>query len=248
MSFTTYIIANIHEVALPIPDDDRRFFVASNGEPQDEAFWQEIRDWMDAPANVAAFYNWLAEVVDISDFNPFAPPPRTSAKDAMVEAAQSDLDRALTEALDGLNSKVLVLEQLVPMVERVARENGYDLPQAPGDKRTVTIKRAAQKLLYRVGERGSANERLMIEGKRYYVWATTQRDATLYSNGDQELLRRDVLRNGHPPGASQASGARILPIPRPKKVGTAYTLVGSGACRLPTRRSLPTRCLHDFGL
>lgn len=214
VSFTTYIIATNHEDALPIPADDRRFFVAANGEPQDPSFWKEMRDWMDAPANVAAFYHWLAETVDILAFDPFEAPPRTIAKDTMVDAARSDLDRALTEAIDAMHTDVMVLEQVVAVVEQIARREGYDLPSAPGEKRAAIIKRAAQKLLYKVGERGGENERIMIEGKRYYVWARTAQAAKRFTLCGQDELRVGILRNGSPAGSGLPGRLAILAKPK----------------------------------
>ena len=214
MSFASYIIATNHEDALPIPADDRRFAVLSNGEPQDEAFWQEMRDWMGSPANVAAFYHWLTEVVDLADYSPFALPPKTAAKAAMVEAGQSDLDRALREAIDAMHTDVMVLEQLVAVVEQIARRESYDLPSAPGDKRTAVIKRAAQKLLYKVGERGGDNERVMIENKRYYVWARTAAAAKRFTLCSQDELRVGILRNGSPAGSGLPGKLAILAKPK----------------------------------
>jgi hypothetical protein len=213
LSFASFFIATNHEDALPIPADDRRFGVLSNGEPRDEAFWQEIMEWMESDANVAAFYRHLMSL-DLGDYSPFALPPKTEAKAAMVEAGRSDLDKALVEAIAAMHTDVMVMEQLVPMVERVARQEGYDLPQAPGDKRTAIIRRAAQKMLYKVGERDGTHSKLSIENKRYYVWARNPTARKVYSTCPQEELRRDVLRNGTPSGVDTPSKLALLRQPK----------------------------------
>lgn len=195
LSFTSFFIATNHEDALPIPADDRRFAVLSSGEPRDEEFWQDIRDWMAVEANVAAFYRHLM-TMDIGDYSPFAMPLRTDAKYAMIEAGQSDLDKAVSEAIAAMHNDVMVMDQLVPMVERVAKQEGYELPNLPNDKRAALIRRVAAKVLYKVGERGGVSERLMIGAVRHYVWARTPTARKRYSTMEHAALRMDVLRNG----------------------------------------------------
>jgi hypothetical protein len=169
VSFTTYIIATNHEDALPIPADDRRFFVASNGEPQSEEFWQEMRDWMDAPANVAAFYHWLAEVVDISDFNPFAPPPRTEAKMTMVEAGQSDLDRGIAAGAAEVGD-LFTFDQLVHAMDKAKREHNLEYPR----EWTHILRRRIASVFFRVGERDGTNWQVKFEGRKHAVYAKSR--------------------------------------------------------------------------
>lgn len=209
ISPASYIIATNNEDAIPLPADDRRFAVLTNGRPQDMDYWNEINAWMDREENIAAFHRELM-LIDTKDYSPFAVPPKSAGKRNMVEASRSDLDRALEVAIASLQSDVVVMEQLVPLVQRVADQESWYLPDLPISKLRSVIHKAAAKLLYKVGERGGHNERLMVEKKRYYVWARTSHAADKYARASQDDVRRDVLRNGSPTGEGGLSKLALL--------------------------------------
>lgn len=209
VSYTSFIIATNHEDALPIPADDRRFFVLRNGHPRETEYWQEVRDWMDNDENMAAFHQWLSTEVDLAGFSPFAPPPKTEGKSTMVEAGRSDLDRAVDLAIESMAADVFVMEQLIPMVKRVAENENWELPGVGGDKLTAVIRKVATRALHKVGTGTEA--RVMIDGKRFYVWARTSKAAKTYATGPVDNLRRDILRSGSPAGSGLPGNLHLLP-------------------------------------
>ncbi len=189
LSFTSFIIATNHDDALPIPDEDRRFGVLSNGEPRDEEFWNDVVEWMGSDANIAAFYHYLMNV-DLGDYSPFAPPPRTEAKAIMVEANKSDLDRGLAHAFDALTVPVFYVEQLIHRMRLAMREFDLTYPnQWEASARRMIIRDS-----YRVGVPNGLNWHPQIDGKRRAVYATTSAVAKQYRT--HAALREIVAGNG----------------------------------------------------
>jgi hypothetical protein len=110
------IITTNHKAnGIYLPADDRRHFVAwsnatkENFEPD---YWTKLWEWYrdGGFGHVAAH---LAEL-DISTFDPKAPPPKTDAWWAIVDAGRSPEDADLANALDKLNNPdALVLGDLL---------------------------------------------------------------------------------------------------------------------------------------
>ena len=209
----SYLIATNHEDALQIPEHDRRFAVLSNGLKMDQGQAETLHRWMQDEANVAAFHGWLHSV-DIADYSPFAMPPKTEAKSAMVDASKSDFDKAVEGALASLQSPVFVVEQMPALVSRVATQDGLELPNVPADKFRSMIRRAVARACHKVGERGGQNERMSIEAKRYYVWARTRQAAREWTMVDAEDLREAVLKNGSPGNSGLPGNLSLMPVRR----------------------------------
>jgi hypothetical protein len=114
-----------------LPADDRRHYVAWSevliGDFEDD-YWVKLYDWYDSggAANVAAYLRRL----DLSDFDPKAPPAKTRAFWEIVEASHAPEDAELADALDKLGKpkidkpdeidrpKVVTIEQLVGVGDR----------------------------------------------------------------------------------------------------------------------------------
>jgi Family of unknown function (DUF5906) len=89
-----------------LPAEDRRHFVAwSECKPEDftKEYWTGIYKWYDAggDGHVAAY---LASL-DISDFDPKAPPPKTPAFWSIVNANRTSEESELSDVLDALGSE-----------------------------------------------------------------------------------------------------------------------------------------------
>ena len=101
---TGVVITSNHRTdGLYLPADDRRHFVAWSERTKadfSEAYWTRLWDWYDhgGTGHVAAF---LAGY-DLSRFNAKAPPPRTPAFHAIVDANRAPEDAELADALDHL--------------------------------------------------------------------------------------------------------------------------------------------------
>lgn len=200
-SFTSYCIFTNHPDALPLPQDDRRVWVGTNGEPiLDWGYWEELNAWLEQPENIGALARWLEET-DLSSYSPFARPPITAGKRAMMEMAASALDQAYDEAVKHLPGEVLVPEQILTAMKEARDANSLEFP----DKWDAIARRMVQSKLYRIGVKDGRNWTVKHEKKRYPMYARSQRVATKWTNTDVELVRREVLRSGEP-NASKSIG------------------------------------------
>jgi hypothetical protein len=118
------VITTNHKTSgLYLPADDRRHYVAwSNRTNLDfpPGYWTRLHEWYAAGGtqHVAAF---LAEC-DLSEFDPKAPPPKTSAFWEMVDANRSPEDAELADALDQLGRPSAVT--LIDIASRASAEFG----------------------------------------------------------------------------------------------------------------------------
>jgi Family of unknown function (DUF5906) len=100
------IITTNHETdGLYLPADDRRHYVAWSSLTKDhfaETYWNKLWSWYDngGDCHVAAF---LAKL-DLGTFNPKAPPQKTEAFWAIVNAGRNPEDAELADCLDHLNN------------------------------------------------------------------------------------------------------------------------------------------------
>jgi hypothetical protein len=101
---TFLILTTNHKTnGIYLPSDDRRHFVAwSNLTKADfnAEYWTGLYAWYDNGGNeaIAAYLHDL----DLSDFNPKTPPPKTQAWWEIVDASRSPEDAELADALDQL--------------------------------------------------------------------------------------------------------------------------------------------------
>jgi hypothetical protein len=92
-----------------LPADDRRHYVAWSTFTKEDftaAYWRELYKWYEGGgyAHVAAYLH----AVDLSDFDPKAPPPHTEAFHDIVNANRAPEDAELADALDALASPAAV--------------------------------------------------------------------------------------------------------------------------------------------
>jgi hypothetical protein len=99
------ILTTNHKTAgLYLPADDRRHFVAwspLSKEDFDEVYWNDLWGWLgeDGSGHVGAY---LASI-DLSDFDPKAPPPKTETFYAIVDAGQGSEDGDVDDILDDMS-------------------------------------------------------------------------------------------------------------------------------------------------
>lgn len=191
LSFTSYIIATNHVDALPIPEGDRRFAVLSNGEPGSETFWKNVNAWLDNEANIAAFAAWLGEV-DLSDYSPFVAPPMTRAKEAMVDANTSDLERGMDTAFENLPGEVFAIPQIVSLMRQAMKVDGLDYP----DKWPAIAKRLARQRGQRIGVRHGNNWFVSVNGQRHPTYAKTAAAALYWTSAPYEDLKAELAKSG----------------------------------------------------
>jgi hypothetical protein len=108
------VVTTNYRDALYLPRDDRRHYVAfseCSPEKYGKQHWTEFWAWYEDGgfADVAAYLHGF----DLTNFDPKAPPPKTAAFWAMVEANSAPEEAELADALDALNRpKAFTLEQL----------------------------------------------------------------------------------------------------------------------------------------
>ena len=96
---------------LYLPSDDRRHFVAASELSKDDFtqdYWNQLYHWYanGGNAHVAAYLR----AFDLSNFDPKAPPPKTEAFHAVVDASRTPEDADMADVLDTLgNPKTLTL-------------------------------------------------------------------------------------------------------------------------------------------
>jgi len=87
-----------------LPADDRRHYVAWSDRIASDApadYWNRAYRWY-ADGGLADVAAYLA-TLDLSDFDPKAPPPKTAAFWEIVDAGRAPEDNELADALEGLN-------------------------------------------------------------------------------------------------------------------------------------------------
>ena len=103
-----------------LPADDRRHYVAwteLTKEDFTEQYWHDIYTWYDKGDGCRHVAAYLAEF-DLSQFNPKAPPPKTTAFWNVVDAGRSPEDAELADVLDKLmNPRAVTLRELAKRAE-----------------------------------------------------------------------------------------------------------------------------------
>lgn len=185
---TTNVIMTNNLDAIPIPADDRRLAVLSNGSARDPEFWQETNDWMSKQVNIAAFAVYL-EGVDIAEYDPYAPPIHTFAKEEMADFNRTPLDNILTDALNSME-EFFVPEQVLRRMAEIEQKTRAKLPDHWQGIATKEMRRHTYVVRYSNGQR----IRPQIGGNRYEVMHMDKAAAENYENSTD--LRRLLSVNG----------------------------------------------------
>lgn len=100
-----YYLTSNHADALWLEDEDRRFLVheVTQDEPLPLAFYVSYEKWLDSEGGAAALMHWFQQR-KLSHFNPKGPPPRTAARDRMVNMGKSDVDAWCAELKSSPNA------------------------------------------------------------------------------------------------------------------------------------------------
>jgi len=115
------VITSNHTDGIYLPADDRRHFVAATELTKDdftEAYWTKLYRWYEREGfrHVAAYLHSL----DLSAFNPKAPPPKTAAFWQVVDAGRAPEDAELADVLDRLQwPEAITLSDLITAAARL---------------------------------------------------------------------------------------------------------------------------------
>jgi hypothetical protein len=130
------IITSNHIDGIYLPADDRRHYVAGTEATKDSfsgQYWNELYSWYEngGHGHVAAYLHSL----DLSEFNPKAPPPKTAAFWRVVDAGRAPEDAELADALETLQDPAAItVAQIADCAESMFadwlrdRKNGRQIP------------------------------------------------------------------------------------------------------------------------
>jgi hypothetical protein len=155
-----------------LPADDRRHYVAWSfvkAASFPERYWIEFWKWYESEGfgHVAAYLRTL----DISDFDPKAPPPRTHAFWAIVDANRSDEDAELADLLDRLNRPPAVtIGRLIETASEGALYPTAEWLKDRKNRRAIPIR--LERCGYIFVRNGDAEDGLfVISGRRQVIYA-----------------------------------------------------------------------------
>ena len=174
------VITSNHRDGVYLPADDRRVFVAwseLSKEDFDQDYWRDLWGWYGDGGNehVAAY---LSEY-DLSDFDPKAPPPRTAAFRAIVNAGQAPEQAELADVLDGLNNPPAVTLNYIA----AAVESGTEFRQWLEDRKN---RRIIPHRLEACGDERVTNPDAVSDG----LWKLSGRRVAIYVHKDKSGAER----------------------------------------------------------
>lgn len=195
-----YYFTSNHEDAIYLENDDRRMFVQQvDAEPllpaERDAYWR----WLRHEGGAAALFYHLLHNVDCSDFDPYARPPITAAKAAMVSAGRGDTEDWCVMVRAEPDS---VIPQPYDLFRTVDLLKMYD-PEGREKTKAVGLGRALGAAgVFRVA---GGNNTAIVEGVRARFWAV--RNAHLYKRVGPAEARRlyELEREKTPPGGIAGS-------------------------------------------
>jgi hypothetical protein len=185
------VITSNRKDSFYLPEDDRRYYVAWTDRAQtdfEDGYWSRLWQWYEADGygHVAAYLATL----DISSFNPKAPPPKTPAFWQIVEANRAPENSELADALDELGNPDAVT---IPMI---LAKSEYELGQWLRDRRN------SRHIHYRMGDCGYVLVRnstrsdgyWQIGGKRQAIYAKAQLSVREQHVAAAALIKPEQLR------------------------------------------------------
>jgi hypothetical protein len=161
------ITTNHKSDGIYLPADDRRHYVAWSDRTKEDfeaSYWNSLYGWYNDGGNshVAAYLLSL----DISDFDPKAPPPKTEAFWEIVNANRAPENAELADAIEALgNPDAITLEDIIPRAGAFGewlrdRRNSRQVPHRFEDVGYVPVRNSSVKdQLWKIG------------GKRLAVYA-----------------------------------------------------------------------------
>jgi hypothetical protein len=182
-----------------LPANDRRHFVAWSDRKREEfgdQYWNELYSWyQNGGYEIVADFLWS---VDLTEWNPKAPPPQTPAFWEIVQATASSEDAELADALDAMGRPdVVMLDQVAAAAGPEFRDwlhdrkNGRKIPHRFEQCDYVPVRNADAK----------SDGRWKIGGRRTVVYGKTE-----LSERQRVKAAQDLAANYVPP-KREATGA-----------------------------------------
>lgn len=181
MNVCGVVFTTNHPDGIYLPADDRRHFVAWSDltkEDFSEMYWRDLYHWYTKEGGIGHVAAHLA-ALDISGFNPKAPPPKTPGFYRMVDAGRAPEDSALADALDELKNPAAVTTS---MICNYASESLREF---------LTDRKSARQIPHRMESAGYTAVRNESD-KRDGQWRVDGKRQTIYARRDLSMRDRII--------------------------------------------------------
>lgn len=132
MTYASTIIATQHFDALPLPADDRRVIVLTNGKSLAPELAIRINDWANDEGNIAALFTQLRGRA--VEYDPHGLPPQTVGRGLMIHSAKSALDHLAEMYVKQAAGDACYLAQFKDFCNRNVAQVEGRLPEGNYDK------------------------------------------------------------------------------------------------------------------
>ena len=176
------IITTNHKTdGIYLPADDRRHFVAWSEYTKDDfpkEYWDNLYDWYrnGGNENVAAYLTEL----DIDDFNAKAPPPKTPAFWAIVDAGKAPEDAEIADVID-----VLTRENGGELLEVITLDDMAMATESSDFHEWLRDRKNRRLIPHRMEACGYVPVR--NDGAKYGRWVIGGKRRTIYAKADLTL-------------------------------------------------------------
>jgi hypothetical protein len=194
------IITSNHKTdGIYLPADDRRHFVAWTDKTKGDftmAYWDKLHGWYanDGHASVAGYLQKL----DLSGFEPKAPPPKTAAFHEIVGASRAPEDAEMADVLDGLGEPAAVTLDVI--TTKASTMGRYEFSQWLRDRKN------ARKVPHRLEECGYV--RVENPDAKDGVFKVSSRRVAIYARRDLPLQERITAAKRLAKGDYEVPGSR----------------------------------------
>lgn len=165
------ITSNNVETVLNLIPDDQRAYVLSTSLRRDQMpadYHTKFHAWLDAGGSEAVIHYLMS--LDVSDFDPSAPPPMTDAKHQAIQFAVDPLETMMADLLDAMGRPAVVD---VPELARQAMKLGISFDDVPlnAPKYRMRFSGWLHAAGYtRVTDRKTTTGHFIVKGKRLAVF------------------------------------------------------------------------------
>ncbi len=170
MNVCGVIITTNHVDGIYLPPDDRRHFVAWSELAKEQfppTYWRDLYHWYQHEGGIGHVAAYLREL-DLTGFDPKAPPPKTAAFWRVVDAGRAPEDAELADVLDQLGNPAAVTVSTLSIYAGDAfrewlrdRRNARQIPHRMQDAGYIAVRNDGDK---RDGQ-------WRLDGKRQMIYA-----------------------------------------------------------------------------
>jgi hypothetical protein len=198
--FASLFISSNHTDALAIEPGDRRLIVLDNCEvPLVQAgddLYDRIHAWNAEPRNISTLYTFMCNREQQAAYEPFGEPPMTPAKERMIEAGQSDVDRLFEIFVEQADGDIATAAQWRHFAHNARLQYDLDLPADP-IRRDNALAMVIQQKARRIDTLPATG--IKIKGRPVRPWII-RNFGTWKGSEDKNAIRAEILRNGEPGG------------------------------------------------